>query len=193
MEFASYLAGEKWSDHPACTHPLLAAMARHVNDCTTNTGRQQLVELVPSVIGLTSDDPHVDVRIALRAATTALPVAAADRVMAVAVLICRQVLADLDGRPAWLDEESRAALDQVPYAADWARRHLRGTTVSLRTFRRHTAPTAVRDAVVGIARATEVDSDRLLRDLLATAIADCRELVSAAPQVVQLIGPSALG
>ena len=24
MELASYLAGERWSDHPACTHPLLA-------------------------------------------------------------------------------------------------------------------------------------------------------------------------
>jgi len=32
MEMASYLAGEPWSDHPACTHPLLAAMARGVND-----------------------------------------------------------------------------------------------------------------------------------------------------------------
>jgi hypothetical protein len=21
MEFASYLAGERWSDHPTCTHP----------------------------------------------------------------------------------------------------------------------------------------------------------------------------
>ena len=83
MEFASYLAGERWSDHPACTHPLLAALARHVNDCTTSAGRQALVELVPSVIGLTSDDPHVDVRIALRSATTALPVVAADHVMAV--------------------------------------------------------------------------------------------------------------
>jgi hypothetical protein len=27
MEFASMLAGERWSDHPACTHPLLAAVA----------------------------------------------------------------------------------------------------------------------------------------------------------------------
>src|SRR5262249_23591033 len=35
MEFASYLAGERWSDHPPCTHPLLAALARHVTDCTT--------------------------------------------------------------------------------------------------------------------------------------------------------------
>ncbi|HSK97732.1 MAG TPA: hypothetical protein VK891_14015, partial [Euzebyales bacterium] len=39
MELASYLAGERWSDHPACTHPLLAALARHVNDRTTDAGR----------------------------------------------------------------------------------------------------------------------------------------------------------
>ena len=39
MEYASYLAGEDWSDHPACTHPLLAAIARHVNDCTTDAAR----------------------------------------------------------------------------------------------------------------------------------------------------------
>jgi hypothetical protein len=31
MEFASLLAGERWSDHPACAHPLLAVVARHVN------------------------------------------------------------------------------------------------------------------------------------------------------------------
>ena len=77
MEFASYLAGERWSDQPPCTHPLLAGLARMVNDHTTDRNRQRLVRLVPSVIGLTSDDPHVDVAIALRAATTALPVAAA--------------------------------------------------------------------------------------------------------------------
>src|SRR4029453_19446858 len=44
MEFASVLAGERWSDHPACTHPLLAAVARHVNDHTSDAGRQRLAE-----------------------------------------------------------------------------------------------------------------------------------------------------
>ena len=34
MELASYLAGERWSAHPPCTHPLLAALARDVNDHT---------------------------------------------------------------------------------------------------------------------------------------------------------------
>src|SRR2546430_6952780 len=68
MELASVLAGERWSDHPACTHPLLAALARHVNDYTSDAGRRRLAELIPSVIGLTSDDPRVDARIALRCA-----------------------------------------------------------------------------------------------------------------------------
>ena len=120
MEFASYLAGERWSDHPACTHPLVATLARLVNDHTSNAGRGRLVELVPSVIGLISDDPHVDVDIALQAATTALPVASAEhqRVLAVGVLAAERVRADLDGRPAdTLEEPSRRALAEVPDAA----------------------------------------------------------------------------
>src|SRR5689334_19333271 len=131
MEFASYLAGERWSDHPACTHPLVATLARLVNDHTSNAGRGRLVELIPSVIGLISDDPHVDVEIALRSATTALPVASAERqrVLAVGVLAAERVRAGLDGRPAdTLGEPSRRALAEVPDAARWAR----GFTVDTR-------------------------------------------------------------
>jgi hypothetical protein len=61
MEFASYLAGERWSDHPACTHGTLAHLARLVNDLTSNTARARLTPLIPTVIGLTSDDPLLDV------------------------------------------------------------------------------------------------------------------------------------
>ena len=60
MELASYLAGERWSDHPACTHSLLASVARLVNDHTSDEGRPRLAELIPSVIGLTGDDLHID-------------------------------------------------------------------------------------------------------------------------------------
>ena len=111
MELASYLAGERWSAHPACTHPLLAALARDVNDHTPDAGLARLAVLAPSVIGLTGDDPHLDARIALACARMALPVVAASRqqIMAVSVLACERVLADLDGgRPArW---RSRAGL-----------------------------------------------------------------------------------
>jgi hypothetical protein len=176
MEMASYLAGERWSDHPACTHPLLAAVARLVNDHASDAGRARLVELIPSVIGLTSDDPHVDARIALRSARFALPVVPAERqrVMAVSVLSCERVLGELDGRPpGTVDDDSRAALAQVPHAAAWAQRFTREIEASPRDFRRRAAPMIVRYAVTGIARACVPDPDPLLRDLLVLAIDEC--------------------
>jgi hypothetical protein len=56
MEFASFLAGERWSDHPSCTHPLLAQLARQVNDHIGDADRQQLVPLIPMVVGRRGDD-----------------------------------------------------------------------------------------------------------------------------------------
>jgi hypothetical protein len=184
MELASLLAGERWSDHPACTHPLLAAVARHVNDHTSDAGRQRLADLVPSVIGLTGDDLHIDARIALRSATMALPVVAAERqrVMAVSVLTCDRVLADLDGRAAGaLEEQSRRALAEVPHAAVWADRFTSGVRPSQQGFRRQAAPTIVRDAAEGIAHACVPDPDGMLRDLLIQAIDVCAAWIGCGP------------
>jgi hypothetical protein len=179
MEFASLLAGERWSDHPACTHPLLAAVARHVNDYTSDAGRARLVELIPSVVGLTGDDPRIDARIALGSARLALPVVAADRqgVMAVSVLACERVLAELDGRPRdELEAPSRQALDRVPHARAWAYRFVNAapsSVTSVKRFRGQAAPTIVRNAAQGIAQACVPDPDAMLRDLLVQAIDTC--------------------
>ena len=176
MEYASYLSGEKWSDHPACTHPLLGELARQVNDFISDEGRQALLELVPDLIGLTGSDLHVDLRITLRAARAALPVAAEERqrVMAVAVLISERLLANLDGCPgAPLSRESSDALALAPTAATWAVRYTGNLSISERAFRRQTAPTVVRYAVQGIAYASICDADSRLYDLLAGAIEDC--------------------
>jgi hypothetical protein len=176
MELASFLAGERRSDHPPCTHPLLAALARHVNDRTSDANRQRLAGLIPSVIGLTSEDPHLDALIALRCATTALPVVAAERqhVMAVAVLTYDRVLADLDGRPpSSLEEQSRQALDHVPQAARWARRFINDMGPSPKAFRRCAAPCTVDSAVEGIAQACIPEPDDVPRDLLAATIGEC--------------------
>jgi hypothetical protein len=192
MEMASYLAGERWSDHPACTHPLLATLARLVNDHTTDAGRGELVDLVPSVIGLTSDDPHVDVQVTLLAATTALPVASAERqrVLAVSVLAAERVLSDLDGRPAGeLQEASQAALAQVPDAANWARRFTQAMGTTPRGFHRYGAPNTVRHAVVGIAQACVPDPDAILRGLLAAAIDDCKAFVERDVEPVATAAP----
>jgi len=195
MEMASYLAGERWSDHPACTHPLLAALARLVNDHISDAGRRRLVELVPTVIGLTSEDPHVDVDIALRAATTALPVASAEhqRVLAVAVLAAERVLTELDGRPAdALGDSSRSALAQVPHASRWARRFTQELGTAPKDFRRHGAPSVVRHAVVGIAEACVPDPDSMLYDLLVGAIDDCAAWVRADRSRISVTAPPAV-
>ncbi|MEU7898316.1 hypothetical protein AB0B45_36315 [Nonomuraea sp. NPDC049152] len=179
MELASYLAGERWSDHPACTHPLLAGLARLVNDHTTDEGRSRLVPLVPSIIGLTGDDLRIDARLALRAATTALPIAAAERqlALAVSVLAAEEMLARLDGRPVELEERSRWAFAQAPHAADSARRFSRAAKITDKGFRRYAAPNAVQLSVVGIAQACVREPDALLRELLVTAIAECDAMI----------------
>ncbi len=158
MEYASYLAGEKWSDHPACTHPLLGELARQVNDFISDEARQALVELVPNIIGLTGADVRIDLRIALRAARTALPIVAEERqqIMATAVLTCERLRADLEGCP--------------------------GAPLSQETFRRQTAPTIVRYAVQGIARACIPNPDSLLHDLLVGAIEDCKTVHTPEPR-----------
>ena len=177
MELASLLAGERWSDHPACTHPLLAAVARHVNDYTSDAGRQRLAVLIPSVIGLTSDDLHVDARIALRCAMTALPVVSAERqrAMAVAVRAADRMLAGLDGRPAGvLEEHSAQTLAGVPHAARWAEGFTGELSLTPKAFRRRSAPSIVSCAIMGIAQACIPDPDTVLHDLLIGAIDDCR-------------------
>jgi hypothetical protein len=117
---------------------------RHVNDYTSDAGRRRLADLIPSGIGLTGDDLCIDARIALRSATTALPVVAAERqrVMAAGVLACERVLAELDGRPVGdLQAQSRSALAQAPHAATWADRFVaRGGGPSASRFRQQAAP-----------------------------------------------------
>ena len=181
MELASFLAGEKWSDHPACTHPLLAEVARLVNDHTADANRPALGRLIPSVIGLTTEDPRVDARITLRAARAALPIVSAERqnVMAVAILTADRVLSLIDGRPLdQLEVDSLRALDTAPHATKWAYGFTQGAGISIERFRRHAAPDAVRCAVQGIAHACVAEPDALLRELLADAIDVC---VAAGP------------
>ncbi|MBC7292354.1 MAG: hypothetical protein H5T83_13610 [Actinotalea sp.] len=147
MEWASLLAGERFSDHPTCTHPLLAHLARMVNDATTERGRAALAPLVPSVVGLTGEDPRTAYDVAVAAALVALPVVREeDRLpLAAGVLTCERLRAlrtddgagtvgrrrrrgtratptsDADGDPlADVRPATRAVLVEVPDATTWA-------------------------------------------------------------------------
>src|SRR5262245_24682379 len=154
MEIASYLAGEHWSDHPRCTHPLLAAVARLVNDNTSDDARQRLAAMIPAVIGLTSDDPRWNAVIARRAAVTALPVVSFEhqRALAVGLPPGERLRAELDGEPSdSLSPPGRAALAAVPSAGPWARQYCGDRPFPTARFHRRSAPSIVLLAVGGIA------------------------------------------
>lgn len=123
MEMASYLAGEPWSDHPDCTHPVLAALAREVNDRIGDVRRQDLAPLIPDVIGIHGTDPSFAWRIAWHCALAALPAAdsARRRVTALSLLVCARNLRLLEDRPpGWKDTRVLTVVAQAPDEAAWA-------------------------------------------------------------------------
>lgn len=187
MELASYLAGEPWSDHPSCTHSLLASLARDVNDHVDDYARTRLAPLIPSVIGLNSEDPRVDAWIAREAALTALPITGAERqgVAAVGLLRCERILNQLEGRhKLHLDPVSREALDAAPLARDWARSFTALGWGGSGSFARRSAPAIVHSAVSGISAAAVSRSDDVLVDLLERTIGLCEQWFSHEPDPV---------
>lgn len=190
MEYASYLAGERWSDHPECTHPLLAGVARAVNDLTSDDGRPGLVTHIPSVVGLNGDNPGVDVGIAMRCAILALPIVASyrQRALAAGLYSARRVLDDLDSGALSPDdtmdllEHARRALSTAPEAARWAEDFTAGTEITTKAFRRRSAPAMVRISIIGISEACIPDPDGMLHELLTTVIDDCTRWLDP-PQV----------
>jgi len=192
MEFASFLAGERWNDHPACTHPALASLARLVNDWTTDANRARLGEMIPSVIGLVGDDERVELIVAVRATSAALPVAseARQRALAVGLIRCEARLAEIDPEgAAGVHLIARAALNQAPLAELWATRQL----ASLMRRQPKTFPpmydAIVNVAVAGIGEACTVDPDERLRNLLQTAIDDCDGLLRRPDMARQPVVP----
>jgi len=184
MEFASYLAGERWSDHPACTDPVLAALARAVNDLVSDTRRQELLGDVPRVIGLTASAEGT-LRVAASAAASALPVSSMHRQHALAVGL-RAVMGALDelGVDAReLRERADAAFAAAPGATDWVLRHAE-FNASIPSGRQERAGLEiVRVAACGIAEACVWDSDDRLIAMLRTAIDEIESVAKRAEPV----------
>ena len=179
MEYASWLAGERWSDHPPCTHPLLAGVARLINDHISDSARSRLVGMIPQVVGLNGDEPMVDVMITIRCASGAIPVAAESRqrALAVSLLASQEIIAAIGETDAGqlMDRVARG-LARAPHAARWAENFAAAhDDITLEAFRARTAPATVRVAVVGIAEAAVPDADDRLYRLLDEVIDDCRE------------------
>lgn len=176
MEFASYLAGERWSDHPACTHPVLAALARDVNDLATPDTRTRLTPWIHRVVGLGGDDLRVAAAIAIRAASAALPIASQERQRALAAGMLTVLDAVDDSILSGLADDAFAT---APDSERWARRYLAETAFP-REFSLQSALAIVHTAAVGISLACVDDADARLGRLLESAIEDAEGIMRPA-------------
>jgi hypothetical protein len=178
MEFASYLAGEPWSDSPQCTDPLLAHLARGVNDRLSDARRGEIAPEIPRVIGLRGDHRILAPVIAMRAAAAALPVASAGRQIALAIaLVALPTLIPADVAPG-VRTAAGAALDAVPLAKQAALEHVAKFRPRERDLRRSGCALAVQLAVTGIAEAAVLDPESLLVTLLRDALLDVEDVLS---------------
>ncbi|GIG23495.1 hypothetical protein Cch01nite_42190 [Cellulomonas chitinilytica] len=176
MEWTSVLAGERWSDHPTCTHPLLAHLARSVNDLVEDGSRMRLTHLVPDLVGTASDDPAWSLEIADVAARHALPVARAQdaRVLAVALITLDRLLEPVDGRASGKRRRTTdEALARVPVDAAWAERFTRAMGRPRRT---RDLPRGVVDvSLAAVATGPRCDED--LVAMLVDAVSTCRAML----------------
>ena len=187
MEYASHLAGERWSDHPSCTHPAIAALARAVNDCTSDAKRGELVPYIPSVIGLTGPDERVRLIVGVRASAAALPVASESRQRAISVGLahCEALLENqTDAMSLQLREVVRGAFRQAPAAEAWARSFLVSVGTSTTRLDAWTVDKIVALSIIGLAEACIPDSDDRLRRLLVSVIDDCTADAAARDRVI---------
>jgi hypothetical protein len=180
MEYASYLAGERWSDRPGCTHPSLASLARLVNDLTSDGARGRLSVLIPEVVGLNGDDPRLPVLVSVLAASSALPIASSMRqgALATGLIRCEQLLEDWDGPEVERARmRIRAAFLLAPGTEAWARDFI--DQVSPRGARILVVndEALLRTAAIGIADACVQDADGRLATLLEQAIEECVALL----------------
>ncbi len=189
MEMASVLANEPWSDKPRCTDPLLAQLARLVNDHSSDAHRSELAVMIPSVIGVHGTGLAWDVQFVAAVAGEAVPDVPEylQRALAGGLIRCEELAV-----PLGLDTTGiRDALDLVPGAEAWARHWLDGTPLTEKQFRRRSAPQVIRCAVRGLATGAVPDPDIRLQQLLRVGIDTARRLsppVPVAPAVLPTAG-----
>ena len=174
MEFASYLAGERWSDHPACTHPLLGQLARQVNDNLSDGDRQKLVPLIPSVVGRLGDE-HTWITLPVAVASSVILEVPeqTQRALAAGLLSAERLCAEAGPDLGATQRQARAALDLVPGAVAWVQRLRIRARITPRVFAERSAPTMISCVVSGLVESEAPDRTRRLLALLEAAIAAC--------------------
>lgn len=168
LEAASVLAGERWTDRPAGVHPVLAAVARRVNDETSPAGRDALLPLAARVLGTADADPGASARVVDACARAAL---ASSRGSA---------RGDVSGGSTAARRPDLARRRALARAVRRARRRCRRGPETTRAadltellYCRVVAPEQAAEATTALARTSGGERDEVLRRLLTTCVALC--------------------
>jgi len=175
MEIASFLAGDRWSDHPKCSDPALAELARCVNDVLQDSSRSRLSPMIPSVIGTGHrsgpDRTRIAALVVRECALVALPlVSLKTRPLACALLVAEEMLDESTA-------EAAAVLATQPDAAAFARRFLQenaGRWEDPRAYLSLGVPQAMRCAVRTVNEELGDEAPEVLVTMLARAIGAAR-------------------
>ena len=175
MEIASFLAGDRWSDHPRCTDPALAELARCVNDVLPDSARSRLSPMIPSVIGTGyqagMDRSRVAAVVVRECTLVALPVVSLKtRPLACALLVAEQLLDEST-------DEAAAVFASQPDAAEFAHRFVRenvGRWQDPRAYLSLAVPQAIRCAVRTVNEDLGDEAPDVLVTMLANAIGAAR-------------------
>jgi hypothetical protein len=154
MEATALLAGQPFTDCPDRVHPVIATVARIVNDAVSDPARQQLLRYAPALAGTTTDDPRVVDDLVLLVCRRALPVAL----------------------PIWAPA--------IRHAIRTADRRRGRTRPTLTRWQRRRAQAAVRYATISLVLAGHTRRDQRLTTLLGDCLATLhRSIESPVPAV----------
>jgi hypothetical protein len=180
MEYVTVLAGEPWSDEPACVDGALAALARTVNDTVSDEARQTLAVHAPDFIGTALVNDRTRHAAAEAVLTTALRRAStADQrfLMCVAILGLRQAAGQDPEQPLEAPDDvatrAREFTERFPMARD------RYAGLGL--------PSALVSAVRVVHDAERGSADDALVNLLTDTLRRYRVGVPAAGRVAALV------
>jgi hypothetical protein len=177
MEYVSVLAGERFSDAPACTDPVLTVVARCVNDYSGDLRRQRLALLASDLTCAGPADLEVQQAVTRRCLLTALRVASGERrrTLIVALLGLDRAAAGRATGFSSADVSIDAEFGLMGCTSDVAvaQRHVASLPVAPDQLHRKGIGTAIEMAVATIATET-THGDDMLYDLLVACLGDVR-------------------
>lgn len=149
LEVASFLAGERWSDRPACVHPVVAHFARVVNDLTSPGARPALAPLVPMSLGSASPDRERSLHLTVFLLEETIARVGSSRPLDTSLLVARRFLGlSAPVLESELHPDVRFAADLVPSFSGYVSRGCPASAEAAATLLFERSPLPERDGVM---------------------------------------------